>query len=57
MKSRVVFLYSLSAVTGRSPATFQELNSILKLDDRSAHTYEITVGSVHHISRRRLDPC
>jgi fructose/tagatose bisphosphate aldolase len=25
------------------------------VDDRSAHTHEITVGSVHHISCRRPD--
>jgi len=36
---------------------FKNYDSVLKLEDRSAHTHEITVGSVHHISCRRLDPC
>jgi hypothetical protein len=27
------------------------------VDDRSAHNHEISVGSLHHISCRRLDPC
>lgn len=36
---------------------FKSYDGVLKVDDRSAPTREITVGSLHHISCRRLDPC
>ena len=36
---------------------FKDYYGVLKVEDRSAHTHEITVGPVHHISCRRLDPC
>ena len=36
---------------------FKNYDGVLKVDDRSAPTHEITVGSLHHLSCRRLDPC
>jgi fructose/tagatose bisphosphate aldolase len=36
---------------------FKNCDGVLKVDDRSAPTQEITVGSLHHISCRHLDPC
>ena len=36
---------------------FKSYDGVLKVDDRSAPTHEITRGSLHHISCRRLDPC
>ena len=36
---------------------FKNYDGVLKVEDRSAPTQEITVGSLHHISCRCLDPC
>jgi fructose/tagatose bisphosphate aldolase len=36
---------------------FKNYDGVLNVDDRSAPTHEITVGSLHHIACRRLDPC
>ncbi len=46
------------ALTRAIPGHFlKNYDGVLKVVDRSAHTQEITVGSVHHMSCRLLDPC
>jgi hypothetical protein len=46
------------AFTRASPGHFfKNYGGVLKVDDRSAHNHETTVGSLHHISCRRIDPC